>query len=359
MLPRPTVLALSAAAVILAACRAEPEAKAPEPRPVRTVVVAEETAGEAVALTGHIQAQNEAGLGFRISGRMIERPANIGDKVEPGQVLAKLEPQDELNALRSAQAAVSAAQSRITRDRNDFERVETLLRQGHTTRVRYDQAKKALETAKAELDDAEARLKLAEDRVSFTELKADAAGVITATGAEPGEVIQTGQMIVQIARKHGKDAVFDVPARVLQIAPPDPEIAVVLSNNASVRATGRVSEVAPQADPITRTFRVRVGLTDPPEAMRLGSTVIGTLRVEDTPRIEIPASALTSSGEQPAVWIVDPGSHTVSLRNVDVGRYDLASVIVAGGLNPEDIVVTAGVQALRPGQKVRFNGSTP
>lgn len=358
--PRPALVLLAASAtMLLSGCQPETEAQAPQPRPVRAIIVSTQADGEAISLTGHVHAQDEAGLAFRISGRMIERPANIGDQVETGQVLARLEPSDEMNALRSAQAAVAAAKSRLNRDRNDFQRQQTLLRQGHTTRVRYDQAEKALLTAQSEVEDTEARLKIAEDRVSFTVLKADAPGVITARGAEPGEVVQAGQMIVSIARKDGRDAVFDVPAALIQSAPPDPEIAVALTSDASVKTTGRVREVAPQADPVTRTFRVKVGLTDPPVAMRLGSTVTGTMQLEATAGIEIPASALTSSNDQPAVWIVDRATKQVSLRNIDVARYDLAKVVVANGLEPDDVVVTAGVQALRPGQKVRFNGSAP
>jgi RND family efflux transporter MFP subunit len=357
---RPVLALLAAAAAMLVAgCEPETKADAPKKRPVRAIIVAAQGNGESISLTGHIQPQDEASLAFRISGRMIERPANIGDRVETGQVLAKLEPHDETNAVRSAQAAVAAAKSRLSRDRNDYQRQQTLLRQGHTTRVRYEQAEKAMLTAQSELEDAEARLNIAEDRLSYTVLKADAPGVITARGAEPGEVVQAGQMIVLIARQGGKDAVFDVPAALIQSAPADPEISVALTTNPSVRAMGRVREVAPQADPVTRTFRVKVGLTDPPAAMRLGSTVTGTMQLEATAGIEIPASALTSSKDQPAVWVVDPATKQVSLRSIEVARYDLAKVVVASGLEPEDIVVTAGVQALRPGQEVRFDGGAP
>jgi RND family efflux transporter MFP subunit len=126
-----------------------------------------------------------------------------------------------------------------------------------------------------------------------------------------------------------------------------------------VEARGRVREVAPQADPVTRTFEVRVGLTDPPAAMRLGATVTGRVKTEAAPFIQIPASALTKFNQQPAVWIVDPSSRAVSIRNVDVLHFDQAAVGVAGGLDSGEIVVTAGVQALHPGQKVRLLGSEP
>jgi RND family efflux transporter MFP subunit len=133
-------------------------------------------------------------------------------------------------------------------------------------------------------------------------------------------------------------------------------VEIVLTDDPQVRATGRVREVAPQADPATRTFQVKVGIIDPPEAMRLGSTVTGSIMLSAPPGVEVPASVLTEANGRPAVWVVDPQSQTVSLRNVDVLRYDPATVIVSQGLETGEIVVTAGVQTLRPGQKVRLLG---
>jgi RND family efflux transporter MFP subunit len=136
-------------------------------------------------------------------------------------------------------------------------------------------------------------------------------------------------------------------------------VTVTLTQDASVIAQGRVREVSPQANPVTRTFEVKVGLTDPPEAMRLGATVTGRAERDSSAAIEIPASALTRFNQQPAVWVVDPEKHIVSIRNVDVLRYDQAFVALSGGLDTGEIVVTAGVQSLHPGQAVRLLGSAP
>jgi membrane fusion protein, multidrug efflux system len=343
----------------LSACGPAEEARGPEVRPVRTVTVSKREAGSTVTLTGRIEAQDEAALGFRIAGRLMERPVNVGDRVQPGQIIARLEPQNEMNALRSAQANLAAVQAKLTQTRNHFERQETLLAQGWTTRALFDEAQKARDTAQAQVDSAEAQLKAAHDLVSFTELKADAPGVVTATGAEAGEVVQAGQMIVKLARQGGRDAVFDVPAQVLRSAPSDPVIEVNLADDPTIMARGRVREVAPQADPVTRTFEVKIGLIDPPEGMRLGATVTGRLTMDAAPVIEFPASALTRVDRQPAVWVVDPVGKTVSLRNVDVLRFDPTKVAVSQGLDVGEIVVTAGVQALHPGQKVRLLGTQP
>jgi len=345
--------------VALGGCEQKTKAKAAEARPVRTVTAAKGGTGETVVLTGQISAENEASLAFRIGGRIIERSADVGDRVEPDQVLAKLDPQNELNALRSAQAALSAAEGRLVEASNTFDRQKILLPQGFTTQALFDQAQQGLRTAQSQLDDAGAQLQIAKDRVSYTELKANVAGSITARTAETGEVVQPGQTIFQVARQDGRDAVFDVPAQVKRATPPDPKIVVSLTDDPSITATGRVRQVDPQADPITRTFRVRVGLINPPSAMFLGATVKGRMELESTPSLVLPASALTRINGQPAVWLVDPADMTVSLHNVQIERFDPASVTLAGGLEGGEIVVTAGVQALHPGQKVRLLGAAP
>lgn len=355
---RQAVLILILPAMVLA-CRPETETTQSHARPVRTVVAEKRVGATPITFTGRIEADDEVSLAFRISGRILESDVNLGDWVKAGQLIARLEPQNELNALRAAQANLAAARGQMTQARNHFERQDTLLKQGWTTRANHDDAAQALQTAQSQVDAAEAQMKLAQDGVSFTELRADAPGVLTALGPGAGEIAQAGQMIVKLARKDGRDAVFDVPAQVIRTSPGSPEIQVALADDPAVVARGRVREVAPQADPVTRTFEVKVGLTDPPATMRLGATVIGRIEREALASFEIPATALTNFNRQPAVWIVDPASHVVSIRNVEVQRFDQAVVSVSGGLSAGDIIVTAGVQALHPGQAVRLLGSAP
>ena len=359
--PRPPSSALLAIAIAasLAACEPDADTSTPEVRPVRTVTVTRGEASVPVTLTGRIEARDEAALAFRISGRIAENDLKLGDRVEPGQVLARLESQNELNALRTAQAQVAAAAGQLTQARNQFERQQTLLADGWTTRVRFDEAKQTLQSAQSQVDDTEAQLKAAHDLVSFTELKADAPGVLTAIGPRAGEVVQAGQMIARIARQDGRDAVFDVPAQLIRSAPADPEIAVSLTDDPTVTAVGRVREISPQADPVTRTFEAKVGLTNPPQAMLLGATVTGRMQMDAVAAIEVPATALTRFNRQPAVWIVDPSSRTVSMRNIEVLRFDQDTVAISQGLDTGEIVVTGGMQALHPGQKVLLLGSQP
>lgn len=328
----------------------------PPARPVRTVTIQHSVDGEAVSLTGQIRAKDEVSLAFRIGGRVIERPVNVGDVLKPGQLVARLDLKDQQNALRSAQANLSAAEAVLTQARLTFGRQQELLKGGWTPRAKFDEAQQALLTAQAQVDAAQAQARLAQDQLGYTALFADAAGAVTAKGAEPGEVIHAGQMIVELARQGGRDAVFDVPEQLIRTGPRDPVVQLALSNDPTIRATGRVREVAPEADPTTRTWQVKVGLIDPPPAFALGATVTGSIELPLASGLEVPPSALTRADGLPAVWVVDPRSQTVSLRNVDVARYDPADVVISSGLEIGEVVVTAGVQVLRPGQKVRLLG---
>jgi membrane fusion protein, multidrug efflux system len=326
-------------------------------RPVRTVTVEHRAEGEIVSLTGHVRAKDQASLAFRLDGRMIERPVNVGDVLKAGQVVARLDPQIPDNALRAAEANLASLEAVLTEARLTFGRKQELLQNGWTPRANFDEAQQKLLTAQAQVDAAQAQVRIAREQQSYTELYADAPGAVTATGAEPGEVVRAGQMIVQLARQGGRDAVFDVPEQLIRTGPRDPRVDIVLNDDRNVRAVGRVREVAPQADAATRTYQVKVGIADPPDAMRLGATVTASIQLSAPPGVEVPASALTEVDGHPAVWVVDPQSQSVSLRNVAVLRHDPATVVISEGLETGEVVVTAGAQTLHPGQKIRRLGA--
>jgi membrane fusion protein, multidrug efflux system len=344
----------------LAACSESSSAPPPQDRPVRVVTVEHRVVSEPIVMTGHIRPQEEVNLAFRIDGKLIERRVSVGDQVSPGQVVARLDSQNEQNSLRSAEADLSAAQATLTQAQRAEGRQRELMAKGFTTRTQYDQAQQQLQTAQAQIDSAEARLRAARDRLGYTDLRADAVGFVIAKGAEPGEIVRGGQMVVQLAREGRKDAVFDVPAQLLQLrgVPTNPIVEIALADNPNIKTTGMVREVASQADPTTRTFPVRIALTNPPEEMRLGATVVGGITLTSPPVMEIPGTALTQTDGKPAVWVVNSNNKTVALRNVEIARYEPNSVIVTAGLRDGEIVVTAGVHVLRPGQKVRLLGGS-
>ena len=346
------------AVLIAAAATAcdNPAPPAAQPRPVRTVTVQQSAGGEIVSLTGQVSAKDQANLGFRLDGRMTERLVNVGDVVTAGQLVARLDPRIQQSALRAAEANLASVEAQSADARITLWRQQQLLKDGWTSRAKFDQAQHNLETLQGQVDAARAQQHIAQEQLSYTALAADAPGAVTAIGAEPGEVVHAGQMIAQVARKGARDAVFDVPEQLMRTGPRDPRVDILLVNDPQVAATGRIREVSPEADPATRTFRVKVAVTDPPEAMRLGATVTGRIRLAARAGVDVPASALTETDQRPAVWLVDPKSMTVSLRNVGVLRYDADGVVISQGLQSGDVVVTAGVQTLHPGQKIRLLG---
>jgi RND family efflux transporter MFP subunit len=339
----------------LAGCqRAEEKAAEPDARPVHSLTIEKQSAGDVVVLSGRIAAEDETAVAFRIPGRMIDRPVNVGDRVRRGQVLARLEQMNERNQLLTAQAALNAARAERVRAGDALQRQQSLIGEGFTTRANLDTAVAAFRAAEAHVKSAEAQVQMAQDLVGFTVLTAEFDGSVTARGAEAGEVVQGGQMILRIARTGGTDAVFEVPPQVLRVGSRQAPFEVALTDDPRITATGLVREVSPQADPITGTFTVRVGLQNPPPAMLLGSVVSGRMKLAGEQLVVIPASALMTSGGNPAIWIVDRATSTVSLRNINILRHEPGSVVVGDGLAPGDTVVIAGVQALRPGQKVRL-----
>jgi RND family efflux transporter MFP subunit len=353
---RPLWLVLALVAPALAACDDGGEVEGEAPRPVRTIVVEEGEGMREVRLSGNVAAEREVDLAFRIGGRMVERRVAVGDRVAAGKIVARLDPVDEENALLSAQAALNAAEARLVEAELGFARQSHLYERGHVSRARLDNASQVLQSAQAAVQDAAARRDIARTRYEDTFLEADAPGAITAVGAEPGEVVQAGQTIARVARDDGRDAVFDVPENLKDRISRHATIEVVLANDRSVTAEGRIREVSPQADETTGTFRVRVGLADPPQAMRLGSNVTGRTSIGETGGIAVPATALTAHGGAPAVWVVgDDG--TVSMRTIEIGEHRPTEVQVTAGLSPGERVVTAGVQALREGQQVRLPGA--
>ena len=323
-------------------------------RPVRYVKVEHKKINQPVSLTGEIVAKNNIALSFRIDGKLIERLLSLGDKVTSGQVVAKLDPQDIKDNLISAQSNLDAAQSQLTQAARTEGRQKTLLSKDATTQARYDEALQQLQSAQAKVESSKAALNQAKSKLEYTELRSDTSGVVTSVQIDAGEVVRAGQAIMNIATDEGLDAVFNVPEKALERKLQQLPVEVSLSYNPKIKTTGFVREISPQADPATRTFVVKVGLIDPPAAMKLGSTVTGSVVLHEGLAVELPVMSLNKFNDSPAVWVINPSSHTVSLQNVEIAGYTADSVIISKGLQDGDLVVTAGVQSLYPGQQVNL-----
>lgn len=323
---------------------------------VRTELVQQRDRRTFVTLTGAIQARSSADLSFRVSGRVLARLVDVGAHVNAGDVLARLDPAEQQADLDAATAAETAAESQLQVARTNFERQKTLLAQRFTTQVAFDQAQETLRSTESSLEAAIAQLGTAKDALGYTELRAGAAGVISARNLEVGQVVQAAQPVFTLAQDGDRDAVFDVYESLFFGDYDGDQVSLVLVSDPSVTATGHVREVSPAIDPRTSTVRVKVGIHNPPAAMTLGSPVAGTASAKPVAQITVPWTALMSLGSKPAVWTVDPATNTVSLRAVVVGAYEADAIMIKQGLKPGDRVVVDGGKLLSSGQSVTYDG---
>lgn len=341
----------------LAACT--PEDLPAEMRPVQTLVVDLQPVGEERHAVGEVKPRYESELSFRVAGKVLSRLVDVGASVKQGDVLAKLDTQDSQNRLRSAEADVSSAEAELVEAQGTEARQAKLLKGGWTPRATYDVALRNLHAAEAKLAAAKANLDLARDQLRYTELKADFDGVITAVGAEAGQNVNAGQMMVKLARPDDKDGVFNIAETAFtDIGSTQLEVMVWPLSNPDFAVEGVVREISPVADPATRTYTVKVTLKAPPLQIRFGMSIAGRLSGPAELAVALPLSALFDKNGSPAVWVFDKQSGSVSLRPVTVARYEAHSVVIAAGLAKGEIVVTAGVNTLRVGQKVRLAEAT-
>jgi RND family efflux transporter MFP subunit len=339
----------------LAGC-GEVAAPQPEIRPVRTVVAEAKPIDDDRQAVGEIRPRQESDIGFQVGGKLVSRAVDIGVSVKAGELIARLDEQDFQNRLRSAQSDVASAEAVLVEAQATEGRQTELLGKGVTTRANYDAAVKNRRSAVAKLEASRAALDLAKDQLAYTELKADFDGIVTAVAAEPGQVVAAGQTVIKLAKPDQIDAVFNVAEAAFRDrkSGEKPAVLVSLLSSPATVADGVVREVSPVADPTTRTYQVKVSLENPPPAMRFGASVLGRLKATTAPVISLPGAALFDQGGKPAVWLYDSATSTVKLRAVEVARYETDKVIVTGGLQPGDVVVTAGVNRLREGQAVRL-----
>ncbi|WFU74920.1 efflux RND transporter periplasmic adaptor subunit [Bradyrhizobium sp. CB2312] len=340
-----------AAASLLTGCQQETNAPAPV-RPVLSMV-AKPNSGDSTAAVGVVEPRYKTNLGFRVLGRLTSRPVYVGDIVSEGQIIGTIDPTALDLAVRAAKAQLSKAEAQLATAKATEGRQRTLITSDATTRQTLDNAEQARAGAEANVAQEQANLTKAIEQLGYAQIKADFGGVVTAVGAEVGQVVSPGQTVVTVARPDVREAVVDIGEDLpvpLEVGLP---FTVGLQLLPTVQVEGRIREIAPQADAVTRLRRVRIALDNPPESFRLGATVTAKLGKDQSVDLRLPASAVLAKDGADFVWVVDQSAGTVSLQKID-GVVERAGIRVTGGLAAGTRVVTAGIHSLKPGQHVRF-----
>lgn len=339
-------------ALILAGCEKK-ETKAPERvRPVLSMVL-EPNQSHAALMVGVVEPRYKTDLAFRVLGRLTSRPFYVGDLVSAGQIVATIDATALELAVRAAKASLAQAEAQLATTQSTEERQRKLIATDATTKQTVDNAEQARAGSEASVASAQANLTKAREQLSYAQLKTDFAGVVTAVSADVGQVVSPGQNVLTVARPDIREAVVDIGEDFplpLQVGMP---FTVALQLLPSVQIEGKLREIAPQADSVTRLRRVRIALTDPPEGFRLGSTVTVKPGIALASNLHVPASAVLAQDGANFVWVVDQPADTVSLHKVDLA-VDPAGARIVDGVDPGARIVTAGVHSLKQGQKVRI-----
>jgi multidrug efflux system membrane fusion protein len=348
-----TAVAL-AAVILLSACkRHEPEAFE-EARPVRTILAGRNAGSVGAAYSGEIVARYESQLGFRTPGKVAARLVDVGSVVKRGQPLMRLDPEQEVLHVVAASADVDAARSRAAQARIDLQRTEQLLARQFASRAELDQQKLALDQAEAQLRSALAQRDSSANQRSYTVLTADRDGVVTAIGAEAGQVVAAGHPVVSVAADGEREVAISIPESRVDELRQAKTLQVSVWAHPGRTWTGVLRELAPGTDSVTRTYSARISIRDAdPAVLRLGMTAsVFAPDVDGASAIRLPLTAIVDREGKRQVWVVDPKTSRVALRNVALGSPQDDTVLVTTGLVGGETIVTAGVHMLQPGQRV-------
>lgn len=349
------ILVVAAAALLAGCSRPEPP---PEPvRAVRTVTVTAQSAVARLEYAGEVRARTESRLGFRVGGKILRRQAELGEAVRAGQALAQLDPQDLKLGQDAARAALHSAQANLDQAEADFKRFRELRDQGFISSAELERRETALKAARAQLEQARAQNGVQGNQTAYATLSADAGGVITGIDAEPGMVVAAGSPVLRLAHDGPRDVVFSVPedkvGLIKQLATQPGRFSARLWGNEDTALPATIREIAAAADPVTRTFLVKADVGKAP--VRLGQTATVDVALPPAQGVtKLPLSALKEEQGRTVVWVVDRDAMTVQTRPVQLAGADGNEAVVVSGLAPGDVVVTAGVHVLSPGQKVKY-----
>jgi RND family efflux transporter MFP subunit len=331
-----------------------PAATEPVVRPARVIEIAYQRRSQSLVLAGIVVPRIETTLGFRVSGKIVARTIDVGMAVKPGDLIAQLDPADYRLAVDNARAALASAEADHSRAKADHERYLNLRGSAAFTQQTLDQRQSIAATALARVDQARSQLASAENNLAYTDLRADAPGVVTSLQAEVGQVMAQGQGVLRIARTDELEILVGVPEHRLKAVREARSASFELWSDAGHRHGAKLRELSPSADPMTRTYPARFTVLQQPEFIGLGMTATLAFERPDSQAVaEVPMSAIFQRGTQPAVWVVDRESGTVDLRPVTIARWGNDTAAIASGVKDGELIATAGVHKLETGQKVK------
>ena len=352
-----TITVLASVMAILVACSKSSPTEEPV-RAVKVMAVGIDTFSSGYEFAGDVRAQVESRLGFRVGGKIIKRQAELGQRVKAGQVLAQLDPQDYKLAFDAARAQIQAAATNRDLAAADYKRYKELKEQNFISGAELERRETIFKAAQAQFEQALSQLAVQANQASYTSLVADVAGIVTAIEAEPGQVVAAGTPVVRIAADGVRDVVFSVPEDKVTGIKLGMQVKVRgwAQDALAVSTIAKVREVSASADPATRTYQVKLALSGTATPPPLGATVYvlpeGLGGVQGMPVIKLPTSALRQEGQASAVWLLDKATMTVKSQIVQIATADGNEAVIAAGLQPGMLVVSAGVHVLSPGQKV-------
>jgi multidrug efflux system membrane fusion protein len=347
-----TIAIFSMISLLLSGCSKAVTTKEDVPL-VRSETIKINSSGQNANYSGEIRGRYETQLAFQVNGKIIKRNVDLGSRVSPGDVLMVIDAKDIEQTVNISSAQVSSAESQLQLAKSNLDRYRTLYEQGAISRAQLDQYQNSYEVAQAAVSQSSAQYTQGTNQLGYSTLVADSAGVISNISAEAGQVVSAGQTVLTLVKEGEREVEINVPENRLDELRKAERIQVQFWALPNVTVEGKIREISPIADKISRTYKVRISLINPPNDINLGMTanvtVAGTSGQQAT---YIPLAAVYQTGDTPNVWVI--ANDTVTLRPIKVGVFGDNKVQVLEGLQDGDIIVTAGVQKLHEGQKVRI-----
>lgn len=327
----------------------------PQIRPVRAQQVQLSNVAAHYSYAGVVRAHHDIVLAFQVGGKVTRRYVEVGEVVKAGQLLAKIDPKDLALDKKNMESQLKSDESSLALAKSDLSRYAPLVKAGHVSESFYEQAKTKYETDLAEVEKMKSTTELSNRKLEYTHLYADYSGIITKVEVSAGQVVSPGQAIMQMARNDEKEIVINVPEQRIAEWQHINKIEVVLWAYPKVKYSAKLREISGEADPVTRTYIVKLSVEKADEAMRLGMTanvLVDVLR--DVPEIIVPLTAVYYQAQYPEVWVINQKDMTVQPVKVTLGDYENNQIVINSGLKSGQWVVTAGANSLRAGQKVKI-----